>query len=156
MDLIPIGEAARRLGVNTSALRYYEDRGLVRAAARSGGRRMYGPEELRRLAFIQVMQQLGVGLDAAAAVLDQPGAQWREVVRGQLTALDELIARAQGAQHFLRHALECPAEHPVTECPQMAATLDRLATGTTFAQLAAEHGDAVPDARPRRPPSRRT
>ena len=55
MQLVPIGEAARRLGVNTSALRYYEERGLV-TPARRAGRRVYGPGDLRRLAFIQVLQ----------------------------------------------------------------------------------------------------
>lgn len=140
MELIPIGEAARKLGVNTSALRYYEERGLVRPATRHGGRRMYGPEELRRLAFVQLMQGLGLGLDAASAVLDQPGVRWREVVREQIAALDHLIARARGAQDFLRHALDCPADRPVRECPHMIETLDRRLAGTPFADLAAEYG----------------
>lgn len=142
MDLIPIGEAARKLGINASALRYYEERGLVRPAARHGGRRMYGPEELRRLAFIQIGQGLGLGLDAASAVLDQPGEQWRAVVRDQIARLEEIIARAKGAQDFLQHALNCPADHPVRECPYMIETLDRMLAGVTFAQLAAEHGYA--------------
>src|SRR4051794_669455 len=72
MELISIGEAARRVGLNASALRYYEERGLVRPAGRHGGRRMYGQNELRRLAFVQLLQRLGVGLDTAAAVLDWP------------------------------------------------------------------------------------
>jgi DNA-binding transcriptional MerR regulator len=139
MDLIPIGEAARKLGLNTSALRYYEERGLVRPAARRGGRRMYGCEELRRVAFIQLVQRLGLGLDTAAAVLDQPSDRWREILDTQIAVLAELVARAQGAQRFLTHALDCPAEHPVRECPVMIETLDRLVAGTPFDQLAAEH-----------------
>ena len=51
MELVPIGEAARMLKVNASALRYYEERGLVKPACRVNGRRMYGRAELRRLAF---------------------------------------------------------------------------------------------------------
>jgi DNA-binding transcriptional MerR regulator len=138
MDLVTIGEAARRLGVNTSALRYYEERGLV-TPARSGGRRMYGPEQLRRLAFVQAMQRLGVGLDAASAVLDQPGDRWRAVIREQITALEDLIARATGACGFLQHALDCPADHPVQECPFLIETLDRRLAGATSEQLVAEH-----------------
>lgn len=46
MDLVSIGEAARMVGINPSALRYYEERGLVRPAARHAGRRMYAPEQL--------------------------------------------------------------------------------------------------------------
>lgn len=127
MELVPIGEAARRLGVNTSALRYYEERGLV-SPDRRAGRRVYAPGDLRRLAFIQVLQRLGVGLDAASAVLDGPSEQWRGVVRDQLAALDDIVARATAASEFLRHALECPAEHPVQECPYLGETLDRFSS----------------------------
>lgn len=140
MELIPIGAAARMLGLNTSALRYYEERGLVRPAARHGGRRMYGREQLRRLALIQIMQRLGLSLDAASAVLDEPSEQWRKALHEQIAALEELIARARGAQDFLRHAVHCPADHPVRECPYMIETLDRFVDGITFDQLAAEHG----------------
>lgn len=139
MEMVSIGEAARRLGVNASALRYYEQRGLVRPARRSG-RRRYDAEQLRRLAFIQTMQRLGVSLDAASAVLDEPSRRWRTVLREQIAELDELIARAQGARRFLQHALQCPAEHPVLECPHMIGTLDRrVVDGVSFEQLAAEH-----------------
>ena len=78
---------------------------------------MYSREHLRRLAFIQLMQRLGIRLDAASAVLDEPSDQWRDVVREQIAAIDELIARANGARDFLEHALACPADHPVDECP---------------------------------------
>ncbi|MGH3328557.1 MAG: MerR family transcriptional regulator [Streptomycetales bacterium] len=139
MDLIPIGEAARMLGVNTSALRYYEERGLVRPAARRGGRRMYGTAELRRLALIRIVQQLGLGLDTADAVLDAPSERWREVVRDQDAALAALIARAEGARKFLTHAASCPSEHPARDCPYLVGTLDRLIAGTSLEQLAAEH-----------------
>src|SRR3712207_3009327 len=62
-DLIPIGEAARRLGVAASTLRYYDDHGLVAPAKRLGGRRWYGKSELRRLALIRMGQALGFSLD---------------------------------------------------------------------------------------------
>ncbi|MGH3344663.1 MAG: MerR family transcriptional regulator [Carbonactinosporaceae bacterium] len=139
MDLIPIGEAARMLGVNTSALRYYEERGLVHPPARRGGRRMYGQAELRRIALIRIAHQLGLGLDTAAAVLDAPSERWREVVRDQDAALEALIARAEGARKFLAHALSCPSEHPARECPYLIGTLDRLVGGATLEQIAAEH-----------------
>ena len=53
MDLIPIGRAAARLGMSTSALRYYDERKLVCPSARLAGKQMYGAEQLRRLAFIK-------------------------------------------------------------------------------------------------------
>jgi DNA-binding transcriptional MerR regulator len=139
MDLIPIGEAAARLGVSTSALRYYDDRGLVCPRVRRGGRRMYGPEELRRLAFIKLAHRLGLPLQTAAAVLDDPGPSWRETVRRQIDELDAVIAQAQSAQSFLTHALSCPTEHPARECATMMAALDSLVAGTTVEALAAQH-----------------
>jgi hypothetical protein len=57
MDLIPIGQAADRLGLSPSALRHYDERGLVSPFSRHAGRRMYGPEVLRRLAFIKIAQR---------------------------------------------------------------------------------------------------
>lgn len=148
MDLIPIGEAAARLGLSPSALRYYDERGLVSPSQRRSGRRMYGANELRRLAFIKIGQRLGLPLNTAAAVLDAPGPQWRQTVRQQIAELDEVIAQAQGAQMFLTHALNCPTNHPARECATMIATLDRLVDGTTVDQLVAEHrrGAAVTEA----------
>jgi DNA-binding transcriptional MerR regulator len=92
MDHTPIGQAAERLGLKPSALRYYDERGLVSSKARCSGRRMYGPEELRRLAFIKIAQRLGSPLDTAA-ILDAPGRQWRQTVRRQTAELDRSSRR---------------------------------------------------------------
>jgi DNA-binding transcriptional MerR regulator len=145
MELVTIGDAAEMLALNASALRYYEDRGLV-TPERRGGKRMYSREQLRRLAFIQLMQRLGIRLDAASAVLDEPSDQWRDVVREQIAAIEELIIRANGARDFLEHALACPANHPVEECPHMIEVLDKRLGGVTIEEIAAEQGQPVPNA----------
>lgn len=144
MDLVPIGEAAARLGLSASALRYYDDRGLVRPAQRRAGRRMYGQDDLRRLAFIKIFHQLGVSLDTAAAVLDAPAHEWREIVREQISELEDVVTLARGAQQFLTNALKCPTEHPASECPTMTSALDRLVEGMTVAQLAREYDGPAP------------
>jgi DNA-binding transcriptional MerR regulator len=154
MELVTIGEAAKVLEVNTSALRYYEDRGLV-SPERRGGKRMYSRGQLRRLAFIQLAQRLGIRLDAASAMLDEPSDQWRATVRHQITAIDDLIAKANGARHFLEHALACPADHPVDQCPRMIAALDKRLDGTTIEELAAEQGLPGPSASAGKPSLRR-
>ncbi|KUI42934.1 MerR family transcriptional regulator [Mycobacterium sp. GA-1199] len=141
MDAIPIGEAAARLQMAPSTLRYYDERGLVRPPNRQAGRRMYGADELRRLALLKIFNKLGLPLDTAAAVLDAPSPQWRELVRRQISQLDDVIAQARGAQQFLTHALHCPSEHPARECPTMTNALDRLVDGVSVEQLAAEHAD---------------
>jgi DNA-binding transcriptional MerR regulator len=139
VTVISIGQAAARLGLSASALRYYDERGLVCPSARQAGRRMYGSEELRRLAFIKIAHRLGLPLQTAGAVLDAPSPRWREIVRQQIAELDGVIAQAQQAQMFLSHALNCPTDHPARECATMVAALDRLVEGTTLEQLAAEH-----------------
>lgn len=141
MDQIPIGAAAKLLGTRTSTLRYYEERGLVRPSGRVGGKRVYGHDELRRLAYLRMAHWMGIRLDTAAAVMNDSREQWRAAVGEQITELDELIAQAQGARTFLQHALTCPADHPVGECPYIMRTLDRLLEGTSFEQLASEHTD---------------
>ncbi|MBX6750417.1 MAG: MerR family transcriptional regulator [Micromonosporaceae bacterium] len=143
MDLISIGEAARRLGLNTSALRYYEERGLVRAVARRGGKRMYDTDQLRRLVLVQIMQQLGIPLDAAAAVLDESSDAWREHLALQIRRLDDLIARASLARDFLSRARNCRADHPVAQCPKLVGIIDRRLAGVSFEQLVREHAAPV-------------
>ena len=141
MVLLPIGEAAHRLGLNTSALRYYDERGLVPVRTRQSGARLYGREELRRLAFIKIAQRLGIPLQTAAAILDAPSAQWHDTVREQIAQLDNLIEQAQGAKTFLTHALDCPHAHPTRDCPTMTAALDQLIEGaTTTEQLKEQYG----------------
>jgi DNA-binding transcriptional MerR regulator len=143
VDLITIGDAAARLGMSTSTLRYYDERGLVRPSARHAGTRMYGSDELRRLAFLKIFHRLGLPLQTAAAVLDAPSPQWRDAVRDQIAQLDDVIAQARGAQRFLTHALHCPTDHPARECATMTGALDRLIDGLSVDQLAAEHAPAT-------------
>ncbi len=140
VELIPISEAAHRLGLRTSTLRYYDERGLVTPHSRRAGTRVYGHGELRRLAFLSIAHRLGIPLDTAAAVLDAPGPDWRSAVRVQLGQLDRLLDQVRGAQVFLEHALDCPSEHPARDCATMTAALDRLLTGTSVEQLGREQG----------------
>jgi DNA-binding transcriptional MerR regulator len=142
MTLIPIGQAATQLGLTTSALRYYEDRGLV-SPVRRRGQRMYGRDELRRLAFVKIAHHLGLPLRTAAAVLDTPGRTWRPIVDEQIAELNRVIAQARLAQDFLTHALHCPADQPARQCPNMIAALDRLVDGTTIDQLAAHSSSSA-------------
>ncbi|MCV7068011.1 MerR family transcriptional regulator [Mycolicibacterium farcinogenes] len=146
MDVISIGEAAARLQMSPSALRYYDERGLVSPRMRRAGKRMYGAEELRRLALLKIVHRLGLPLDTAAAVLDAPSEQWRETVREQIAELDRVIAQAQGAQLFLTHALHCPADHPARDCATMIGVLDRLVDGMSVEELATEQAGTTSSA----------
>jgi len=61
--VIPIGELARRSGVAASALRFYEDQGLLVGQRNASGRRQFARGDLRRVAFIRAAQAVGLALD---------------------------------------------------------------------------------------------
>lgn len=126
-ELISIGEAARWLGVNPSALRYYESRGVIQPAARHHGERRYGRTELRRLAFIQFTRRLGMSVDDIGEFLYGAPDQWHQVARSQIAAMEDRIRQLETAKNYLGQALQCPSEHPVDECPHLGALLDRRA-----------------------------
>src|SRR5216117_2885475 len=62
-NLLPIGEVARRSGVASSALRFYEQRGLISSERAGSGHRRYPRPVLRRIAFIVFAQRVGLTLD---------------------------------------------------------------------------------------------
>ena len=68
-DSLTIGELSARSGVPTSALRFYESRGLIRAGRTGGNQRRYDRAELRRVAFIRIAQRVGLTLDEIAQAL---------------------------------------------------------------------------------------
>ena len=68
-DLLTIGEVARRSGVASSALRFYEERGLIASERAGSGHRRYPRPVLRRIAFIVFAQRIGLTLDEIGAEL---------------------------------------------------------------------------------------
>jgi len=134
MDEAPltIGEVARRAGVATSAVRFYERRGLLAADARRSGQRRYRDETLRRLVFIGMLQDAGLSLEDIAAVLDATSvAEWKAVARQRLADLDGEIDRLERARDYLRGALLCRYDHPATDCRIMGEEIDRRLASTS-------------------------
>jgi MerR family redox-sensitive transcriptional activator SoxR len=68
-DRITIGELATRSGMARSALRFYEDQGLIAAERTAGNQRVYPRPTLRRVAFIRAAQAVGLTLEEIAAAL---------------------------------------------------------------------------------------
>ncbi len=107
-EMLPIDEVARRLGLRASAIRYYEECGLVEPVSRHAGRRWYGPVEIRRLAIIRYWQSAGLmSLDEIRHVLSGPAATkgWTQVVEERIEKLRVQIERMQTARDFLEHTL---------------------------------------------------
>ena len=104
---LTIGQVARRAGLKTSAIRYYESVGLLPEAPRESGQRRYGDDTLRRLQVIDVAKRAGFSLDEARVLLSTGNggppahAQLRELAARKLPEVDELIARAQAMRAWL-------------------------------------------------------
>jgi len=97
-EWLPIGEVAARSGVAASALRFYEDAGLLHAERSAGGQRRFARDTLRRLAFIAAAQRVGLTLEeirAALATLPDSRtptvADWTRLSRAWRPRLDEQI-----------------------------------------------------------------
>src|SRR3954463_14580583 len=105
---LTIGEVARRAGLNASAIRYYESRGVLPEPDRESGRRRYTDETVRRLHVIDVAKRAGFTLDEARALLataddGKPASgPIRELALRKLPDVDALIARAQAMRDWLQ------------------------------------------------------
>jgi MerR family redox-sensitive transcriptional activator SoxR len=103
-ELLTIGEVAKRSGVAASALRYYEQRGLIRSTRSGSGHRRFPRPTLRRIAFIVFAQKIGLSLDEIAEELAKlpPGrtpvgrdwarlsTTWRARIRERIEELERL------------------------------------------------------------------
>lgn len=108
-----IGELARAAGVSASAIRYYERKGVLPVAQRSGGRRRYDARTLQLLRVIEVSKSAGFSLKEIRQLLHgferrtPPSQRWQALAHGKLHEVDALIARAQGMRALLTRGLEC-------------------------------------------------
>lgn len=129
MSNLGIGDAARRVGLARSAIRFYESEGLLDTPKGPDGRRRYGPDELRRLAFIAIGRELGLGLAALRAALHPGPDGWSGIVDDQVALLDAQIAKAQRARATLLASRDCPAREPLRDCAHLRAALDAIVAG---------------------------
>jgi DNA-binding transcriptional MerR regulator len=123
--LVPIGELARRTGVATSALRYYERIGLLSPAERVGQRRRYTTSSEERVALIRLCQDAGFTLSEIRrffAAMSRGRRGWGQLAERKLTELDARIADAQRAKKLINHALACPHSDLLT-CPRFRSAL---------------------------------
>ena len=112
-DTLTIGQLAKRSGLNTSAIRYYEANGVLPEPARVSGQRRYGPDAVRRLEVLDVAKRAGFTLDEARVLLQSAEAGTpafeavRELAAHKLPEVDALIERAQAMRAWLLTATDC-------------------------------------------------
>jgi DNA-binding transcriptional MerR regulator len=135
-ELLTIGEVAARTGVATSALRYYDQLGLVRPRRRAAGQRRYGPDAVATVAVVLFLRGAGFPLAEIKRLLASRGRSpeaWREHARRQLGQLDTQIAKAEAARRAIEHSLHCPQDD-ILACPMFWKTVNGVADGQTLTE----------------------
>lgn len=114
-----INEVARRSGVPASALRYYEQKGLIASVGRSGLRRVFTASVLERLALIALGRSAGLSLDEIALMFANDGRLKvdRKLLADKADELDSTIRQMTTMRDGLRHAAACSAPSHM-ECPK--------------------------------------
>src|SRR5262249_5974562 len=119
-----IGEVANRVGVRTSAVRFYERRGLLPAPQRINGRRRYDSDVIQQIRLIQLAQRAGFTVKEIRVLLydfpaeTPPSVRWQKLSSPKLDEVNALLARVTAMKTLLERTLEC-------QCP----TLETCASG---------------------------
>ena len=113
-DLLTITEVSRRSGVASSALRFYEDRGLIASERAGSGHRRYSRAVLRRVAFIVFAQKIGLSLEEIGAELSKlprghvpERAAWAKLSAGWTRRVEERIAELERLKEGLTQCIGC-------------------------------------------------
>lgn len=127
MRYLSIGELARRTGVRPSALRYYEETGVLDAPARVNGRRQYLPRAVQCIALLRSAQQAGFTLAEVRTLLHgfEPGTplsdRWHSLAGAKAGELDRLNQHIRRMRRMLDLGLECECVR-IEDC-SLAASL---------------------------------
>ena len=113
-DLLPIGEVARRSGVASSALRFYEQRGLISSEREGSGHRRYPRPVLRRIAFIVFAQRIGLTLEEIGVELAKlpphhapTRNDWARLSATWTSRIDDRIAELERLKRGLTECIGC-------------------------------------------------
>jgi len=114
LPLLTIGEVSRRSGVASSALRFYEERGLIRSERAGSGHRRYPRPVLRRIAFIVFAQRIGLTLDEIGAELARlpaevapSGRDWSRLSSQWTSRIDRRIAELERLKLGVAECIGC-------------------------------------------------
>jgi Cu(I)-responsive transcriptional regulator len=136
-----IGQASEASGVSAKMIRYYEEIGLIRPAARTGNNyRVYGEAEVHVLRFIKRARSLGFSLEETETLLklwqdkSRESAAVRRVATAHITDLERRIAEMQGIVKTLKHLAHCCGGDGRPDCPILDDLAgDSSATGDSSA-----------------------
>ena len=113
-ETLTIGEVAARSGVATSALRFYEERGLIRSERTGAGHRRFKRPVIRRIAFIVFAQRIGLTLEEVGLELAKlpenrvpKRGDWEQLSSSWTTRIDERIAELERLREGLTGCIGC-------------------------------------------------
>jgi MerR family redox-sensitive transcriptional activator SoxR len=124
-----IGELARAAGLTASAIRYYEQAGLLPRPARQSGQRRYGPEAAARLRIIQLAREAGFTIAETRTFLSgfsqatTPAARWRALAERKLAELEAQSRRIAGMKALLESSFHCGCLR-IEDCERAIAACD--------------------------------
>ena len=113
MQMVGIGEIARRAGVATSTIRFYERIGLLPPCQRVSGKRRYDAAILQKIRVIQLAQAAGFTIAEIQTLVHEfpvntpPSIRWQTLAEKKLPELDEMLARIQSMKAILENTLNC-------------------------------------------------
>ncbi len=113
MFSVTIGEVAKESGFAASAIRYYEQAGLLPHPARKGGRRQFAPAILERLAVLERAKACGFSLAETRQLFygfregTPPSARWQAMARRKIAELEDLERKIAATKELLQRPCEC-------------------------------------------------
>ena len=128
---LSIGELSDRTGVPTSALRYYDELGLVRPAERTAGRRRYAASAVEDVGVVLFFREIGFSLAEIGRFLVGERHDRRELIERKLAELAEQRHRIEVARTALEHGRRCPADDPL-KCSRFLAIIDGRQRGLSL------------------------
>jgi MerR family redox-sensitive transcriptional activator SoxR len=131
---VKIGELAGRTGLNASAIRYYEQVGLLAAPHRAGGQRRYAEDATQRVRLICFASEMGFTLNEIKIFLgglrdDAPvGPRWKKLADRKIIEVERTIERSVRLKSLLQHLLRC-------RCASLAVCVERLSLSENLKQI---------------------
>ena len=122
MRQLSISEVGRRLGLRTSAIRYYEQIGILAPARRVSGQRRYDQTVLYRLAVVRRAQEAGFTLDEIRVLFFgfapsvRVSERWKKIAKQKMAELDAKIAQIQSMRAVLKKLQSCCDCKTVERC----------------------------------------
>jgi DNA-binding transcriptional MerR regulator len=153
MKFMDISEVSKQTGIASSAIRHYEEKGLITSVGRRGLKRLFGPEVLDQLALITLGKTGGFSLEEIKAMFGSDGrpALSRPGLHQKADDLDRQIHTLEALRDMIRHVADCPAPSHM-ECPKFQQLI-RISGRRKRDERAARHAKPARSIPARRRPS---